>query len=64
MDDPIQTKEREPLLVEPKDFQRVEFKPINNHLTHGNVKGTNVPIHYYHDVHIEDNNVVICNDKK
>jgi hypothetical protein len=44
--------------------QHVEFKPINNHLTHGNVKGTNVPIHYYHDVHIEDNNVVICNDKK
>jgi len=32
MDDPIQTKEREPLLVEPKDFQPVEFKPINNHL--------------------------------
>jgi hypothetical protein len=63
MDDPIQTKELEPLPNEPKDFQPVEFKPINNHLTRGSVKGTNVPIHYYHDVHIEDNNVTIRNDQ-
>jgi hypothetical protein len=63
MDDPIQTKELEPLLVEPKDFQPIEFKPINNNLTHCNVKGTNVPIHYYHNVHIEDNNVTIRNDQ-
>jgi hypothetical protein len=63
MDDPIQTKELEPLPVELKDFQPIEFKTINNHLTHGSVKGTNVTIHYYHDVHIEDNNVTIRNDQ-
>ncbi len=32
-------------------------------MTHGNVKRKNVPIHYYHDVHSEDNNVTICNDQ-
>ncbi len=48
--EPIQTKKLEPLLLEPEDLQHVEFEPINNHLTHGNIKRTNVFIHYYHDV--------------
>jgi hypothetical protein len=63
MDEPIQTKELEPLPNEPKDFQPIEVEPINNHLTHGNIKGKNVHIHYYNDVHIEDNNVTIRNDQ-
>ncbi len=32
-------------------------------MTHGNIIGTNVLVHYYHDVHVEYNNVVVCNDK-
>ncbi len=35
----------------------------DNHLTHDNIIGTNVPIHYYHDVLVEDNNVIVCNDQ-
>jgi hypothetical protein len=32
-------------------------------LTHGSIKGINVPVHYYHDVHVEENNVIIHNDQ-
>ncbi len=37
----VQTKELEALHVEPEDLQSVEFEPINNHLTHENIKGVN-----------------------
>jgi hypothetical protein len=30
-DEPIQTKELVPLLIEPKDFQLVRFEPFSNH---------------------------------
>ncbi len=53
-DEPIQTKEHEPLPIEPKDLQHVKFELVNNHLTHGNIKGTDVHVHYYHDVPIQD----------
>jgi hypothetical protein len=32
-------------------------------LTRGKIKWTNVLVHYYHDVPIEDNNVIFCNDQ-
>jgi hypothetical protein len=38
--EPIQTNELEPLHVELEDLQLVEFEPVNNHLTNGNIKGT------------------------
>jgi hypothetical protein len=59
--EPIQTKELEPLHVELEYFQLVEFEPINNHLAHGNIKRIHVLVNYYNDVPIEDNNVTICN---
>jgi hypothetical protein len=40
MDEYIQTKKHEPLLVEPQEFQPVEFEPICNYLTLGSNKGT------------------------
>jgi hypothetical protein len=55
--------ELEPLLVEPKDLQLVEFEQVSNHLTPNSIKGTNVPIHYYHDVFVQDNNVTISDDQ-
>jgi len=57
MDEPIQTRELEPLLVELENFQHVEFEPICNYLTHANIKGTYVLVHHYHNVPIEDNDV-------
>ncbi len=50
--EPVQTREFEPLLVEPKNLQLVEFEPVKNHLTPGSIKKTNVHVHYYHDVHV------------
>jgi hypothetical protein len=41
----------------------IGFKTINNHLTHGNIIRIDVPIHDFHDVHVEDNNVIIRNDQ-
>ncbi len=57
-DEPIQTKELEPLHVEP-----VEFELVNNALTHNSIKRTYVPIHYYHDVLIQDNDAIVYNDQ-
>jgi hypothetical protein len=54
-DELVQTKELEPLPIGLDDFHLVEFEPVNNHMTHGNIIGTNVPI--------EDNNVMFCNDQ-
>jgi hypothetical protein len=50
-------------IEELEDLQRVGFERVNNYLTHGNIIGTYVPIHYYHDVPFEYNNVTICNDQ-
>ncbi len=32
-------------------------------MTHGSIKRTYVPIHFDHDVLIQDNNATICNDQ-
>ncbi len=63
IDEPVQIEEHAPLPTELKDFQLVEFELVNNHLTHGTIKRIDVHVHYYHDVHVEDNNVTICNDQ-
>jgi hypothetical protein len=63
IDEPVQTREPEPLRVEPEDLQHVKFELLNNHLTLSSIKGTNVRVHYYHDVFIQDNNVAINNDQ-
>jgi hypothetical protein len=59
----VQTKKLEPLNFEFEDLQHVEFESINNYLTHGNIIKTDVHVHHYHDVPIEDNNVAIHNDQ-
>ncbi len=58
---PIQTKELEPLPIQPEIFQLIEFEPINNLLVHGSIKGTNVLVQYCCDVPIEENNATIIN---
>ncbi len=50
----VQIEEPKVLLIEPVNFQPIEFESINNHLTRGNIKGTYVHVYYYHDVHVED----------
>jgi hypothetical protein len=59
----VQTKELEPLPVEYEDLQPTKFESINNYLTHGNIIGIDVHVHHYHDVSIEDNNVIVHNDQ-
>jgi hypothetical protein len=60
--EPIQANELVLLLVELEIFQCVEFEPISNHLTHGNIKITNVLVHHYHNFPIHDNNATMSND--
>jgi hypothetical protein len=62
INEPIQAMELEPLPTELEDLQPIEFELVNNYLTHGNIIGTHVLVHYYHDVPVEDNNVTTCND--
>jgi len=63
IDEFVQTKEPKPLPIELEDFQHVEFESINNYLTHGSIIKIDVHAHYYHDVHVEDNNVIVYNDQ-
>ncbi len=44
IDEHVQTKEHESLPIEHENLQPIEFEPVNNHLTHGNIKGIYVPI--------------------
>ncbi len=60
--EPIQTKELVPLLVEPEDFQPVGFELVSNHLTLCNIKTINLLVHHYHNLPIRDNNVMVSND--
>ncbi len=62
IDEFVQIDEHEPLPIEFEDFQPIGFEPVNNYLTHGTI-GINVFAHYYHDVHVEDNNVNVHNDQ-
>jgi hypothetical protein len=59
----VQTEKIEPLLVENEKFELVEFKQVNNYLTHGSIIITYVPIHYHEDVLIEFNYVPDYNDQ-
>ncbi len=60
---PIKTKEPKPLPVENANFELVEFKSINNYLTHGNIIGTNVLVRCHNDVPIVFNYVLSYNDQ-
>jgi hypothetical protein len=62
IDEHFRAKEPIPLLVEPKDFQPIGFEPISNHLTPNNIKTTCVFVHHYHNLPIQDNNVIVSND--
>jgi hypothetical protein len=57
----VQTNLNHYMLIMEK-CEPIEFEPINNYLTHGNIIGTNVPIHYHKDVHVEFNYVLNYND--
>jgi hypothetical protein len=46
IDESIQTKEPKLLLVEPENFQPIEFELVSNHLTPGSIKRINVYVHY------------------
>ncbi len=59
----VQAKELESLPIENENFEFVEFEPINNYLTHGNIIWTNVLIHYHNNVLIKFNYVFDCNDQ-
>jgi len=61
-DEPIQTKEPIPLLVELKKFQLVRFNLVSNHLTPSSIKTIDVFVHHYHNLHVQDNNVAMRND--
>jgi hypothetical protein len=60
-DELVQIEELEPLPIENVNFEHVEFEAINNYLTHGNIIGTYVPIHYHNDVLVKFNYVRDCN---
>jgi hypothetical protein len=62
-DEPIQIEELEALHVEHEDLQLIGFELINNYLIHGNIIRAVVHVHYYHDVPIEFNHVLIHNDQ-
>jgi hypothetical protein len=59
----LRTKELELLPIELEDLQPIEFEPVSNHLTLGSIKGKDVHVHYYHDVHVLHNNVVVNSDQ-
>ncbi len=63
IDEPVQTRELEPLHVELENLQHVEFELVNNHLTPSSIKRIDVHVHYYHDVFIQDNNETVSNDR-
>jgi hypothetical protein len=58
----IQMKELVPLSIEPKDFEPIGFELVSNYLTPSNIKTTNVFVHHYHNLLVQDNNVVTSND--
>ncbi|CAM6021600.1 unnamed protein product, partial [Sphagnum balticum] len=63
IDELVQTKKLEPLPIENEIFEIVEFELVNNYLTHGNIIGTYVLVHYHDDISIEFNYVPNCNDQ-
>jgi len=62
IDEPSQAKKPIPLPIEPKDFQPVEFELVSNHLTPSSIKTTYAFVHHYHNLHVQDNNVIVSND--
>jgi len=63
VDEHVQIKELEPLLVENANFEPIKFESVNNYSTYGSITGTNVPIHYYDNVLVELNYIPVRNDQ-
>jgi hypothetical protein len=63
INEPIQTKESDSLLVELEGFQPIEFELVCKNLTPNNIKRTYVLVHHYHNVFVQDNDVIVSNDQ-
>jgi hypothetical protein len=59
----VQTRKFDSIRVELEGFQPLEFERVCKKLTACNIKGTYVPIHHYHNVHVHDNDVTTSNDQ-
>jgi len=59
----VQTKRPKTLPIENENYELVEFEPVDNFLTHGNIIGIDVLVHYHEDVAIEFNYVLDYNDQ-
>jgi hypothetical protein len=59
----VQTREPDSLPIKLEGFQPVKFEPICNYLTPSSIKGTNVLVHHYHNVLVQDNDVISNNDQ-
>jgi hypothetical protein len=57
LDELVQTKELEPLLIENAKYGPVESEPVNYYLTHGNIIRIGVLVHYHNDLPVELNYV-------
>jgi hypothetical protein len=51
------------LPIKLEGFQHVKFELVNNYLTPGSIKGTNVLVCHYHNVFVKDNDVAGNNDQ-
>jgi hypothetical protein len=63
IDELVQTREPDSLLIKLEGFQLVKFELVCNYSTLGNIKGTNVHVRHYHNVFIQNNVVVSNNDQ-
>jgi hypothetical protein len=45
------------LPIKHEGFRHVKLELVNNQLTLGSIKGTNVHVHHYHNVLVKDNDV-------
>jgi len=63
VDEHVKKKELEPLFVKNANFELVKFELVNNYSTHGNITRTNVPTHYYDNVHVEFNYMHVRSDQ-
>ncbi len=63
IDEFIQTKKPDSLLIGLEGFQPVKFESICNYLTPSCIKRTNVVVHHCHNVLVHDNDVIGNNDQ-
>ncbi len=63
IDEHVQITKLEPLPIENENYKIVEFEQVNNYLTHGNIFGTYVFVHYHANVFVGFNYVHVHNDQ-